>query len=117
MVWELYQQSQINSATRAASEANRKAQRSADDSKRALEALKEKVNILELTCLALFEILQDKCDVTLEELTDKVEEIDLRDGKQDRQITPAEKVCEACSRKSTNGRTKCLYCGGKCVDE
>ena len=82
-----------------------------------LEALKQKVNILELTCVALFEILQDKCDVTLEQLTDKVEEIDLRDGKQDRQITQVARVCKDCGRKSAPSRAKCLYCGAECVAE
>ncbi len=82
-----------------------------------LHQLEAKVDGLALTCQALFEILQAQCGVTEEQLSQKMEEIDLRDGKKDGRISPPNKACSKCGRRASSGRGNCLYCGGLLEDE
>lgn len=115
MFWDLIQQNQINRANSQASRAENLAQRSADEAKRIMDRLELKVESLILTCRALFEILQDRGELSEQELAEKMREIDLRDGTSDGRITPKSKSCSDCGRKSVADRNKCLYCGGTCA--
>lgn len=117
MHWEFYQQSQINSVSRKADEASRTADRASEKAGKVLHQLEAKVDGLALTCQALFEILQSQSGVTEEQLAQKMEEIDLRDGTKDGRISPAKKVCSQCGRRASPNRGNCLYCGGLLEDE
>ena len=117
MFWEMYQQGKINSATNAANRAQRSAERIADQNERAIAALEAKIDSLALTCRALFEFLESHNAITEEELKQKMEEIDLRDGTKDGRITPRSKVCNGCGRRASKTRSTCLYCGSHCVEE
>ena len=112
MFWDLLQQSQINSASRQADRAEHLAQRASDQAKRSIEKLEIKLESLTLTCRALFEILQDRGEVSEQQLAEKMREIDLRDGTVDGRITPHLAHCVECGRKNASDRSKCLYCGG-----
>ncbi len=114
MFWDLLQQSQINSVTRQADRAESLAQRTENRAKRSIEKLELKLESLTLTCRALFEILQDRNEVTEQQLAEKMREIDLRDGRADGRISSQPSRCVDCGRKNSADRNSCLYCGGEC---
>lgn len=117
MFWEFYQQSQINLANERANRANRTAERASEKVGDAIHQLEAKVDGLALTCQALFEILQSHGGITEQQLSQKMEEIDMRDGTKDGRITPTNKVCSKCGRRASPTRGNCLYCGGLLEDE
>ena len=117
MFWQFYQQNQINQAKNRASHAERTAERASEKAGEVLHHLNAKIDGLALTCQALFEILQSQNGVTEEQLAQKMEEIDMRDGTKDGSISPAKKVCSQCGRRASPTRGNCLYCGGLLEDE
>ena len=60
---------------------------------------------------ALWEILRDKCGLTIEDLHEKLYEVDMRDGvldgKNQRKITK----CPKCGRTVSPRHPACIYCG------
>ena len=117
MLWEMYQQSQLNRVTSRANAAQRSADRTALRHDEAIDSLEAKIDGLTLTCRALFEILESQNAITEDQLVDKMVEIDLRDGTKDGRITPARKICTGCGRGTAPNRTRCMYCGGACVED
>ncbi len=107
MFWEFYQQSRIQSATATANRAHLKA----EQSKEYFELLENKIESLALACQSLWELLEERTDITSQDLDRKMEEVDLRDGKQDGRLSAAAKTCAACGRKTSRRRPICLYCG------
>lgn len=114
MLWDLIQHNQISNASSQAQRAENLAQRSADEARRRLEKLEMKLESLTLTCRALYEVLQERGEVTEQQLAEKMREIDLRDGKLDGRVTPKSLSCDDCGRNSASQRAKCLYCGAQC---
>lgn len=92
-----------NEASRAADKADRVSDQ--------IKVLQRQTEALALTCQALWEILQEKTSLTEEMILNKMEEIDVRDGKKDGKITETVVVCPSCSRNSNSKRSTCLYCG------
>ena len=117
MFWEMYQQSNINAAAYKANLARQTAEKTASQSATMHELLESRIESLALTCQALFEIMEARDGVTKEMLAAKMEEIDLRDGKLDGRMSPPNKVCSNCGRRTSKTRSSCLYCGGACVAE
>ena len=107
MFWEFYQQSQIQKANTTASRAQLKAEQSKDH----IQLLENKIESLALACQSLWEILEEKTNITSEQLHAKMEEVDLRDGKKDGRLSSTAKTCEKCGRKTSRRRPICLYCG------
>ena len=62
---------------------------------------------------ALWTILKEKHGCTDAELVQRVQEIDLRDGKLDGKVTKVNPDCPKCSRKLMGKRPVCLYCGAE----
>lgn len=62
---------------------------------------------------ALWELLRDTSSLNDEQLREKVEEIDLRDGMQDGKMRLSVQVCSGCKRKINGQRDRCIYCGEK----
>jgi len=117
MFWEMYQQSNIKAATHKANQARRTAEKTASQSATMHALLESKIESLALTCQALFEIMEARDNITKEMLVAKMEEIDLRDGQLDGRMSPPNKVCGDCGRRTSKTRSNCLYCGGACVAE
>jgi hypothetical protein len=62
---------------------------------------------------ALWTILKEKHGCTDAELVQRVQEIDLRDGKLDGKVAKVKPDCPKCSRKLMGKRPVCLYCGAE----
>lgn len=107
--WDLFQTLQIRSSTDKASEANIKSRRNAND----IAILEEKIDALSLACHAMWEILQQKHGVTVKELENMIEELDLKDGKLDGKLDLNVKNCPDCGHKLNKRHTNCFYCGAE----
>ncbi len=71
------------------------------------------INKLTLICRALWEIMAEDKKLDEEYIINKVNEIDLRDGKLDGKMTTAIRVCQSCGRTLFRGHQRCLYCGAE----
>lgn len=76
-----------------------------------LRELEHQVARLQLMNQALWELLRDRVKLTDTDLREKAQEIDLRDGVQDGEITNTALKCPSCGRVSSSKHWKCLYCG------
>ena len=110
LFWELNQQRDISYAQDAAHHASRKA----TDLTSEIRTLRSAIDKLLLINRALWEIVAEKNGLSDEYLTQKVNEIDLRDGKLDGKITTAVRQCASCGKTIFAGHQKCLYCGTEC---
>lgn len=76
-----------------------------------LKSLQSQVERLGLLNQALWELLQERLDITNADLEAKAQEIDLRDGKPDGKISEVAVRCPTCQRVCNSKHDKCLYCG------
>lgn len=107
MFWDIYGQTKIR-------ESHNKAVRAVLDLEELnieFENLERRFSTLSLACHAMWEIIQEKLEVSTEDLLDRMEQIDLRDGAADGQVGPRIRVCPKCGRKASRRHTKCIYCG------
>lgn len=107
MIWDLYQQQQINDAERTADKAISKADRYAGD----ISDLRNHVERLSLASQAMWELLQNWAGITEAELETKMIEIDARDGRIDGKMGTAPISCPACGRTTSSTRDTCVMCG------
>ncbi|MCO6455703.1 MAG: hypothetical protein J5I93_10450 [Pirellulaceae bacterium] len=109
MFWELYQQNQIAGVRNAVTRTEVKNEQLRDQ----VRILEDKLDCLALTCQAMWEILRERGGLNGEDLNQKVQEIDLRDGKLDNRLNRSEdqRACPQCSRLLHRRHLKCLYCG------
>lgn len=73
--------------------------------------LEERLTRLQLAFNALWELIRDQTRMTAGELEAKMDEIDRRDGREDKAITEGPVRCPICQRVSSSRHWKCLYCG------
>jgi len=71
----------------------------------------EDIERLRLASQAMWELLRDKHGLTDTDIEDKIQEIDLRDGVDDDQMTITMIACPACGKQGRSYRRVCLYCG------
>ena len=77
-----------------------------------MEILRSDIERLLMITEALWGILKDKHGYTDEELTNRVTEIDRRDGRVDGRVAQAPPgTCPRCNRTLERKRPFCLYCG------
>lgn len=76
-----------------------------------MDALHHDVQRLKLINQALWELLRERARLTDEDLVAKMQEVDLRDGKEDGEITDGALRCPDCGRVSASRHGRCLYCG------
>ena len=107
MFWELYQMRRIGQASAKAS----RAQSKAEQSHVYIERLENKIESLALACQSLWEILRENSNLTEKDLENKMEEIDIRDGRLDGKLSNVTDNCPKCQRKTSRRRPTCLYCG------
>ena len=111
MIWEAYQQSNISQAKQTANEAKSKADGQAYN----INSMNQKIDLLALTCQAMWELLRDNSDLTEEDIEAKVLEIDGRDGRVDGKIGTQTADCPACGRPTNTKRNSCVICGAEFV--
>lgn len=87
--------------------------RSATDVRAQNEIIQCDVEKLFMLTEALWTILKEKHGCTDAELVQRVQEIDLRDGKLDGRVAKVNPDCPKCSRKLMGKRPICLYCGAE----
>ena len=114
MFWELYQIGQIQSASNAASEAVSRSQNvesRVNSTERDVRELQRQVDSIALACQAMWELLADRNGLTDTDLSQRMQEVDLRDGKADGKMTKVTRSCPACDRPVNPRRKQCIYCG------
>lgn len=74
-----------------------------------LRNLQDQLDHLSLVCLAMSELLEE-VGFKKSMLIEKIQEIDLRDGKLDGKFVK-ESSCPNCKRKLAPRHVKCMYCG------
>lgn len=104
---DLYQQGRIREAQNTAEQA-RSAARTTEWQ---MQDLKRRVQSLAITCQALWELLAERLNLDENLVLQKMQEIDLRDGKADGRISTSVVSCPSCSRPNKASRSQCLYCG------
>jgi hypothetical protein len=87
--------------------------RAATDVRAQNEIIQCDVEKLFMLTEALWTILKEKHGCTDAELVQRVQEIDLRDGKLDGKVAKVNPDCPKCSRKLMGKRPVCLYCGAE----
>ena len=113
MFWQLGMV-QAGRSAHAARQAEIAASRSASRATAAKEEvrwLEDRLDRLTLACTALWELIRDRTDLTEEDLYDKAQEIDLRDGEADGEISKTVLNCPKCQRVMSPKHKRCLYCG------
>ncbi len=112
-LWDLRQSHEIDRAKTTAENSQRRTERLEGD----LEMLEERLNRLALANLALWSLLKEISDLTDEDLTRRLEEIDLSDGKLDGRVRGGLMQCPRCDRTLSQRHRHCLYCGYKAEGE
>ena len=107
--WNLFQQLQLRSTEKYASDAKLQSKTNQND----IALLEEKLDALSLACHAMFKILQDKHGLTEEQLEAKIQELDLQDGVLDGKISIDVKTCPDCGHKLNKRHKNCFYCGAE----
>ena len=95
-------------ARMAASEARSTAREAKDE----IEQLRDDVERLLLISEALWRIVREKLNCTDAELVQRIQDIDLEDGKLDgRKAASPARECPHCQRKLIKHQPLCFYCG------
>lgn len=76
-----------------------------------LELLEDRVERLTLVCIAMWSLLQDKTNLTEDDLNARVKMLDLMDGQADGKASRTVQKCDNCSRPMSMRHRRCLYCG------
>lgn len=88
------------SARTEAGQSNRKAQDALD-----------RVERLSLVCMAMWSLVQERTDLTEDDLLARVELLDLLDGEADGKSTARVQPCSKCDRPVGKRHKRCIYCG------
>jgi hypothetical protein len=107
LFWEFKQQGDI---AEAHSRANA-SERTALDSQRRIRELQERIDRLTLISAAMWKLLQERVGLSEKTLLDKIEQIDLTDGKLDGRLRKDAVSCPKCNRSIASRHTRCIYCG------
>ncbi len=75
-----------------------------------ISRLEEKIEFMRVANQALWEIVSEKCGVTVDEFKARVMEVDVRDGALDGRVTMRILDCPNCHQKVNSKRALCLYC-------
>lgn len=81
----------------------------AEESVRSAE---RRIDALEMSCAALWELLKEKNGYTDAELVDVIRKLDSSDGQMDGRVASNTRVCPQCGHKLlTRSSPKCSWCG------
>jgi hypothetical protein len=84
----------------------------------AVSEVDRRVEELQISCAAMWEILRDRFGMTDEQLVDKINEIDLRDGQKDGKMQPQNQDCPSCGKHLLiRQRDVCSWCGHRLTEQ
>jgi len=86
---------------------------SAGAARRDLAHLEDRVERLALITMAMWSLLQDKTNLTEDDLLERVKTLDLMDGTPDGKATKGVSKCHQCQRTLNARHLRCLYCGAE----
>ncbi len=101
-----YASKQASSASSAAQAANR-----------SVRDLEDRIERLSLVCMAMWSLIQDKTNLTEQELMARVQQIDLMDGEDDGKASRTVSKCHKCGRAMSPRHRACIYCGAARVQK
>ena len=78
-----------------------------------VKELRKSIDRLMIITRALWEIIAESQGLSGDELINKVDEIDLRDGSLDGKVKRPIRICVHCGKVLPLGRDGCLYCGAQ----
>lgn len=107
-LWDLYQHHQIQEARTDAKNALDAVKHRSDSE---VERLRDRIDTLTLTNLAMWTLLRDKLGLTDAQLENRVRELDLADGVMDGKLAVGPWDCKKCNRPNSPKRDHCMYCG------
>ncbi len=93
-------------AARASSQARDAAQAASD--------VERRLDKLSMICMAMWSFIQEKMNVTEEQLMERIKQIDLLDGEADGKVKPRQLAkCPQCGRVMSPRHAHCIYCGAE----
>jgi len=112
LLWLASQQMQIQEAKHAASDAKFESQITAQQAiEQTYLPYVKQLDKLGLVCQALWTLLQEKTDLTDQDLLERVTELDLKDGVLDGKYMKPPVDCPKCGAKMSRKFNRCLFCG------
>ena len=102
------------SAARSAAASQTAATRASSDARQAqteVQELEARLDRVMLASEAMWTLLREKMGVTDEELLNRINDIDLSDGKLDGKVRKTAVSCPKCSRTISRRFPQCMYCG------
>jgi hypothetical protein len=109
-MWDMLQQGQIDSATFKAVSAKRDASQNSARIHSEVQRLEAKINTLALISQSMWELIREKTDLSEKDLAEKINEVDLRDGRKDGKMTGKPITCPKCTRPTHSKVKVCMYC-------
>ncbi len=103
--------SEGTSSSMAAASAAARSASAARRAERETSHLEDRFERLSLVCMAMWSLIQDKTNLTEEDLMERVKLIDMMDGVEDGKATKGVRKCRKCGRTMNPRHRKCLYCG------
>ena len=110
-LWDVFHQYQGCDVSSNNEALSNKLDTTKDSIQNGIDHVDERVSHLALLCRAMFELIQERTDISNEDLAKKMEEVDLRDGHADGKISTVVKKCSQCGRTISPKFNRCLYCG------
>jgi hypothetical protein len=105
-LWDVRQDHSIN----AAHADSRRLSTGLDGTNAQLAELRAAVDRLALVNQSLWELVRERTNLTDADLEQRVQEVDLRDGRLDGRMGAAVRACGKCGRPNRGDRERCLYC-------
>ena len=81
-----------------------------------VQHIEERLDRLVLVNMALWSLIQEKTQLTEEDLMGRVQQIDLADGQLDGKACKPIAKCPDCGRTMSPRHKRCLYCGAERLD-
>ncbi len=113
IIWDSVQSYQIHKLSKTAEAVKEVVAQDMGAALATVKQFEDRINKLVLVCNAQFELLQSVTNITEQQLAEKINEIDLRDGNADGKITPTQKKCPDCGAGICAKFNRCLFCGYK----
>lgn len=83
----------------------------------ALRDLQGRLDRVVLACAAVRSLAKERVGLSDKDLLDRVQDLDLKDGRRDGRIQRRPVECVACGRPMSPRHLKCIDCGGETLKE